>query len=412
MKQGLKKYFIPHAENNYHPHILHTKRAILYSMVCVVLKLVIVIFVLALPARVFVLPDVLAVEQKKFLSLTNELRAQQGRFVLMEADKLDLSAQRKADDMAENGYFSHINAAGKTVSNWVRDSGYSYRVTGENLAMGFSTARDVVNAWIKSPTHYANLVDADFLEFGAGLQSGEYNGVPTVFVAEHFAAPAKTEKLPASTASAESEPTIKSNIKSAVEEAVIPPLTIVLAEKETAVVDDSAEKDIALDSANSHVYWLEEGKKTNLYVRAKIFGPVRSASVIVNGYTVELESLGTNDFGGSLTADEPADNFFHVIISPIIKIIGEDGKIIETQIDWYNVKVVSPSPWQIYFQAKAALPVITNIFTVSRFIYLVTIVFFVFVLCLNIFIEIKRQHYHIILQTFGLLGLLTALFLY
>jgi len=57
MKRALKKYFIPHEENNYHPHILHTKRAVFYGAVSLVLKMVVVLFVLALPARVFVLPD-------------------------------------------------------------------------------------------------------------------------------------------------------------------------------------------------------------------------------------------------------------------------------------------------------------------------------------------------------------------
>jgi hypothetical protein len=55
MRQALKKYFIPHADNDYHPHILHGKRAIFYSAFFVSLKIILFIFALALPSTVFVL---------------------------------------------------------------------------------------------------------------------------------------------------------------------------------------------------------------------------------------------------------------------------------------------------------------------------------------------------------------------
>ena len=416
MKRVLKKYFIPHADNNYHPHILHTKRAIFYGAVFLILKLIVVLFVLALPARVFVLDDVLANEQKKIIALTNELREQKGLKPLIEVAKLDLSAQNKADDMAKYSYFSHTSKEQKTVSDLVRGSGYSYSVVGENLAMGFSGAGDLMNAWIKSPTHYANLVDTDFLEFGAGLESGEYDGIDTVYVAEHFAAPRVVEKVSAKTVPVTQVKTTKINVVPAVENTVsakevpLSPPAVVLAEKEI-VAPSVVKEEVFFNSVNSHVYWLEDNGKTNLYVRAEIFGEVKSGAVVVGGHTIQLARTEGNRFDGKLTVDEPADNFFRVIISPVIKIIGKDGKLTESLISWYNVKVASPSPWQIYFHAKNTLDPITNIFSVSRIVYLAIIIFFTLVLVLNIFIEIKKQHYHIILQTTGLLGLLFALYL-
>ena len=80
-------------------------------------------------------------------------------------------------------------------------------------------------------------------------------------------------------------------------------------------------------------------------------------------------------------------------------------------VDWFNVKIVSPTPWQKYLQAKDTLSVITNIFSVSHWVYLVFIIFFAGALILNIFVEFKKQHPHIILQTIGLLGLLACLFI-
>lgn len=422
MKRALKTYFIPHAENNYHPRILHTKRAIFYGAFFVVLKLVLILFVLALPARVFVLPDVLAGEQKKILTITNELRAEKGLKPLREVAKLDSSAQNKADDMAKYGYFSHISPEQKTVSDWMRENGYSYFVAGENLAMGFSLASDVVDAWIKSPTHYGNLIDSEFLEFGAGLQSGEYAGVATVFVAEHFAAPA----LPAGRPAAVKSPAkvvppvarVKTKkalvVKTAASPKKVPAKpspAVVLAEKEEAIPVALAPDTAVYNESNSRVYWQEENGQTTLSARAEISGALLSATVAVGDYQIELQRSGDTLFSGKLTIDEPADNFFKVIVAPTIVIIAKDGQIIKQPIEWYNVKVVSPSPAQTYFNAKDALTPITNIFTVSRWVYLAAIVFFALALALNIFIEIKKQHPHIILQTVGLLGLLTGLFL-
>ncbi len=414
MKKILKKYFIPHEENNYHPHILHTKRAIFYGATSLVLKMIIVLFVLALPSKVFVLPDVLALEQKKILAFTNDLRIQKGLEPFTESELLDLSAQNKADDMAKNSYFSHVNAQNKTVSDWVKDTGYSYRFVGENLAMGFSTARNVINAWIKSPTHYANLVDTDFLEFGAGLQSGEYDGVDTVFVAEHFATPIKAAKAPTKVAMVENTQPVDSNLTTEPVAEVEEPSgsqTSVLAQKETTE-ELVIKEPVSFISADSHVYWMEDDGKTNLSVRARILGPVKSVSVDVGNYPIELHSTGSNIFEGKLTVNEPADNFFKVIISPVIKITDQEGEVTENSIDWYNAKVVSPSPVETYLEAKDSLGPITNIFSVSRWIYMGIIIFFAFALVLSISIELKKQHYHIILQTVALIGLCTALFLF
>ena len=74
MKQTLKKYFIPHAGNGYHPHFLHTKRALFYSVFFLLIKASLFFFVLLLPAQVFVLPDVLAEEQRQIITLTNAIR--------------------------------------------------------------------------------------------------------------------------------------------------------------------------------------------------------------------------------------------------------------------------------------------------------------------------------------------------
>ena len=238
----------------------------------------------------------------------------------------------------------------------------------------------------------------------------------------------KNDSIKTSTVQIETKkPVVKTPI--AVDETSAQPSATVLAEKDAAdssalnkpvinepvvekpAVQEVVHEPVVFNEANSRVYWQEDNDKTNLFVRAEISGPVKLATVTVGSYQIELNSADDSRFEGKIIANEPADNFFKVIIPPVIKIVAEDGQIIESSIDWYNIKIVSPSPLDTYFHAKDSLSPITNIFSVSRSVYLVAIVFFALALALNIFIEIKKQHYHIILQTLGLLGLLLVLFL-
>lgn len=188
MKKTFKKYFIPHKRNKFHPHILHTKRAIFYSLVFLFSKVIVVVFVILLPTSAFVLPDVLAEEQRQIIELTNLARAEKNLPPLVVSAKLDLSAQNKAEDMATLQYFAHVKDQ-KGLSSWLKGVNYNYEFAGENLAVGFSTAQGIVAAWKKSPTHYANLVDPDFKDLGVGLAGGVYNGKATVFIAQHLGTP-------------------------------------------------------------------------------------------------------------------------------------------------------------------------------------------------------------------------------
>ncbi len=399
MRHTLKTYFIPHAENNYHPHMLHTKRAVFYGAFFVSLKIIVFLFALALPARVFVLPDVLAQEQKKIIALTNDVRAQKGLEPLAEIAKLGTSSQSKADDMAKYSYFSHVSPEQKTVSDWIKASGYSYKFAGENLAMGFSTASDVVNAWIKSPTHYANLIDADFLEIGVGMQTGQYADIPTVYVAQHFGQPT-VQVTPASTPAPKViVPTPKT-------------VTLQLAEPEQVLAvkeEVSVLPALTYHDDQSRLYWQDHEDGTLLTAYVKMSGLVRSAVVTVGTHEMELTTNNDEDYRSSLVVSQSSDDLFRVITPASIHITGADGREIQSQLNWYNVKVVSPTPVETYVRSKDSLSPLTSIFSITRGIYIFGIIFFSLALILSIFIEFKKQHPHIILQTGGLLSLLVLL---
>ena len=182
----LKNHFIPSHRNAYRPHLLR-RRALLFLLgVALVAEGALVANLLARQSGSSFLA---AVIQSEILALTNAERAQNSVGTLKENTMLSHSAQAKADDMAARGYFAHQGPDGKQPWSWITAAGYNYRYAGENLAVRFVDSRDVVVAWMASPTHRANIVKHNYTEVGVGLAQGMYKGQPATFVVQHFGAP-------------------------------------------------------------------------------------------------------------------------------------------------------------------------------------------------------------------------------
>lgn len=123
------------------------------------------------------------------IDATNQERQLLGLGELKINEALRKAAQDKADDMAQKGYFAHQSPDGKNPWYWIDQTGYTYKAAGENLAVNFDYSKDVVNAWMNSPTHRANIVKAKYQEIGIGIAEGFYQGRPTVFVVQMFGTP-------------------------------------------------------------------------------------------------------------------------------------------------------------------------------------------------------------------------------
>ena len=124
------------------------------------------------------------------IALTNTERTKVGDAGVVENASLARAAQNKANDMATKGYFSHVGPDGKEPWVWISEAGYQYRFAGENLAVRFDESSDVVNAWMASPSHRANIVKPVYTEIGIGVAQGIYEGVPATFVVQYFGTPA------------------------------------------------------------------------------------------------------------------------------------------------------------------------------------------------------------------------------
>jgi uncharacterized protein YkwD len=110
-----------------------------------------------------------AVQTRAIACLVNWARAQDRRSRLVRRPKLHRAAALKGQRVASCGQFSHT-PCGSAVTSAVRAAGYRYATFGENLyagTWGEVSARDVVIAWLESPSHRANMLHARFRDVGA-----------------------------------------------------------------------------------------------------------------------------------------------------------------------------------------------------------------------------------------------------
>lgn len=115
----------------------------------------------------------------------NAVRVQSGLNSLPNNSQLSESATQRAAFLCDNNSWTH--------DGWADGIIYVYRKAGENLEYGSKrqTARTIVDAWVKSPTHYANMLDPAFTEQGMGVKYCDfYQGQSeVVIVVNHFGVP-------------------------------------------------------------------------------------------------------------------------------------------------------------------------------------------------------------------------------
>lgn len=131
-----------------------------------------------------------AVEAAVMVDLTNENRVQNALPGLTVSPVLVEAAQEKADDEAAKSYFAHTSPQGLDSWYWFKQVGYDFTYAGENLAVDFTDSAEVVNAWMNSPEHRANILDGHYTQIGIATASGMYQGHPTIFVVQEFGTPA------------------------------------------------------------------------------------------------------------------------------------------------------------------------------------------------------------------------------
>ena len=130
------------------------------------------------PGQVLTIPttdsSVLSYE-KEVVRLVNEIRVQKGLKELTYNWELSRVARYKSQDMKDNRYFSHTSPVYGTPFQMMKSFGITYRSAGENIARGQTSPQAVVNAWMNSSGHRANILSTSFTQIGVGyVADGNY----------------------------------------------------------------------------------------------------------------------------------------------------------------------------------------------------------------------------------------------
>lgn len=111
-------------------------------------------------------------QAQEVLKLVNAERKKQGLKSLTLSSTLTNIATVKSKDMAVNNYFSHQSPTYGSPFEMLQHFGVTYRSAGENIAAGQRTAQEVMNAWMNSSGHRANILNSSYTELGVGYYAG------------------------------------------------------------------------------------------------------------------------------------------------------------------------------------------------------------------------------------------------
>lgn len=121
---------------------------------------------------------------------SNEYRQNNKLEPLLENSKLILSAEKKAEDILNNQYFEHVSPKGIGVGDLGLEFKYDYILIGENLAMGnFRDSQELIDAWMESPGHRANILNSKYTETGVAIKRGMFDGKEVWVAVVHFGTP-------------------------------------------------------------------------------------------------------------------------------------------------------------------------------------------------------------------------------
>lgn len=107
--------------------------------------------------------------EREVVELTNQERANNGLSPLQIDEELSIVAREKSRDMSVSNYFDHNSPTYGSPFDMMRSYGINYRAAGENIAKGQRTPQEVVNAWMNSPGHRANILNGNFTHIGVGF---------------------------------------------------------------------------------------------------------------------------------------------------------------------------------------------------------------------------------------------------
>ena len=179
----IHQWFIPHRDTHKKAHLISWEALLIYVLFFIGLQV-------GFSVVSYTKPGILGIsanlDQKKLIELTNNEREKKGLTPVSENEALNKAAELKAKNMFEENYWAHFAPSGKTPWDFILGSGYKFTFAGENLAKNFYSSEDVVVAWMQSPTHRDNLLNANYKDIGIAVVEGILNGQKTTLVVQEF----------------------------------------------------------------------------------------------------------------------------------------------------------------------------------------------------------------------------------
>ncbi len=184
---ALQRFFTPHESNNYRARALHLETLTVFLLV--VLLSGFFIGKIHSTTNPRVLGFATDINSETLLKLTNEKRTENGLSTLAMNEKLTTAAAAKAKHMFTNNYWAHYAPDGTAPWHFILAAGYQYNYAGENLAKNFLFSKDVVEAWMNSPSHKENILRKEYTDVGFAVVNGTLNGQETTLVVQMFGTP-------------------------------------------------------------------------------------------------------------------------------------------------------------------------------------------------------------------------------
>ncbi|MBC8587904.1 CAP domain-containing protein [Paratissierella segnis] len=110
----------------------------------------------------------LSAEEQEVVRLVNIEREKAGLKAFTASSELSRVARAKSEDMAKNNYFNHTSPTYGSPFDMMKQFGIKYSTAGENIAKGYLSAQSVVNGWMNSSGHRANILNPSFNKIGVG----------------------------------------------------------------------------------------------------------------------------------------------------------------------------------------------------------------------------------------------------
>lgn len=183
LKDKFYLYFLPHPHTHQKAKLLHWHFILIYLLIFMLVKVGLDLVALASPGVLGINSDITV---SQVIELTNSERQKIGLQSLKEDQALDQAAYEKAKNMFAENYWAHFSPSGKDPWGFISGSGYKFAYAGENLARNFYDSKEVIAAWMNSPTHKDNIINGHYQDIGIAVVDGVLQGQKTTLVVQMF----------------------------------------------------------------------------------------------------------------------------------------------------------------------------------------------------------------------------------